>query len=45
MTYAYLRQMPDNNNMSEQQRNILSFSLAQNLDIDKEVIEYSSKIM
>ena len=43
MTYAYLRQMPDNNNMSEQQRNILSFSLAQNLDIDKEVIEYSSK--
>jgi len=43
MTYAYLRQMPDNNNMSEQQRNILSFSLTQNLDIDKEVIEYSSK--
>jgi DNA invertase Pin-like site-specific DNA recombinase len=35
--------MPDNNNMSEQQRNILSFSLTQNLDIDKEVIEYSSK--
>jgi DNA invertase Pin-like site-specific DNA recombinase len=43
MNYAYLRQMPDNNNMSEQQRNILSFSLAQNLEIDKEVIEYSSK--
>ncbi|HEC45461.1 MAG: hypothetical protein B6D54_00045 [Epsilonproteobacteria bacterium 4484_65] len=43
MTYAYLRQMPDNNNMSEQQRNILSFSLTQNIDIDKEVIEYSSK--
>ncbi len=43
MNYAYLRQMPDNNNMSEQQRNILSFSLAQNLSIDKEVIEYSSK--
>jgi len=35
--------MPDNNNMSEQQRNILSFSLTQNIDIDKEVIEYSSK--
>ncbi len=43
MNYAYLRQMPDNSNMSEQQRNILSFSLAQNLHIDKEVIEYSSK--
>ena len=43
MNYAYLRQMPDNNNMSEQQRNILSFSLAQDLEIDKEVIEYSSK--
>ena len=43
MNYAYLRQMPDNHNMSEQQRNILSFSLAQNLVIDKEVIEYSSK--
>lgn len=43
MTYAYLRQMSDNNNMSEQQRSILSFSLTQNIDIDKEVIEYSSK--
>ncbi|SFV63492.1 hypothetical protein MNB_SV-3-483 [hydrothermal vent metagenome] len=43
MNYAYLRQMPDNINMSEQQRNILSFSLAQNLTIDKEVIEYSGK--
>lgn len=43
MTYVYLRQMPDKNNMSEQQRNILSFSLAQGIDIDKEVIEYSNK--
>jgi len=43
MNYAYLRQMPDNHDMSEQQRNILSFSLAQNLEIDKEVIEYSNK--
>ena len=43
MNYAYLRQMPDNSTMSEQQCNILSFSLAQNLQIDKEVIEYSSK--
>jgi len=43
MNYAYVRQMPDNNNMSEQQRNILSFSLAQDLEIDKEVVEYSGK--
>ena len=43
MNYAYLRQMPDNNNMSEQQRSILSFSLAQDMEIDKEVVEYSSK--
>jgi DNA invertase Pin-like site-specific DNA recombinase len=43
MNYAYLRQMPDNNNMSEQQRSILSFSLAQDIEIDKEVVEYSSK--
>ncbi len=43
MTYAYLRQMPDHNNISEQQRNILSFSLTQNINIDKEVVEYSNK--
>jgi DNA invertase Pin-like site-specific DNA recombinase len=43
MNYAYLRQMPDNNNMSVQQCNILSFSLMQNIKIDKEVIEYSGK--
>ena len=43
MTYAYLRQMPDNANLSEQQRNILSFSLTPGMEIDKEVIEYSTK--
>ena len=43
MTYAYLRQMPDNVNLSDQQRNILSFSLTQGMEIDKEVIEYSTK--
>jgi len=35
--------MPDHNNISEQQRNILSFSLTQNINIDKEVVEYSNK--
>jgi len=43
MTYAYLRQMSDHANLPDQQRNILSFSLTQNLEIDKEVIEYSTK--
>jgi len=43
MTYAYLRQMPNYSNLSEQQRNILSFALTQGLQIDKEVIEYSTK--
>jgi len=43
MTYAYLRQMPSHSNLSEQQRSILSFALTQGLQIDKEVIEYSTK--
>ena len=43
MTYAYLRQIPGHGNLSEQQRHILSFALARGLQIDKEVIEYSTK--
>ena len=43
MTYAYLRQMPNHSHLSEQQRTILSFAVAQGLQIDKEVIEYSTK--
>ena len=43
MTYAYLRQMPGHTTLSEQQRTILSFALTQGLQIDKEVIEYSTK--
>jgi len=43
MYYAYLRQMPDSHHMSEQQRNILSYALAQGLEIHKEVVEYSNK--
>jgi len=43
MTYAYLRQMSGYSNLSRQQRNILSFALTQGLEIDKEVIEYSTK--
>jgi len=43
MNYAYLRQIPDSHSMSHQQQVILSYSLTQKLEIDKEVIEYSSK--
>jgi len=43
MTYAYLRQMPGQSTLSQQQRSILSFALTQGLQIDKEVIEYSTK--
>jgi DNA invertase Pin-like site-specific DNA recombinase len=35
--------MPNYNNLSQQQRNILSFALTKGLQIDKEVIEYSTK--
>ena len=43
MSYAYLRQMPDSSSMSEQQRHILSYALAQGLEIEKEVVEYSNR--
>jgi len=43
MVYAYLRQMPGDNNLSQQQRTILSFAMKHGLQIDKEVIEYSTK--
>lgn len=43
MNYAYLRQMPEGNTISDQQYYILSFSLVRGLTIDKEVVEYSSK--
>jgi DNA invertase Pin-like site-specific DNA recombinase len=43
MNYAYIRQMPDAKSISQQQKSILSFSLTQDLEIQKEVVEYSSK--
>ena len=43
MTYAYLRQIPGFENLSQQQRNILSFALTRGIQIDKEVIEYNTK--
>ena len=43
MNYAYIRQMSDAKSISQQQKSILSFSLTQDLEIQKEVVEYSSK--
>jgi len=43
MTYAYLRQLRGKRNIAQQQSVILSFSLGQGLNIDKEVFEYSNK--
>jgi DNA invertase Pin-like site-specific DNA recombinase len=43
MIYAYLRQLSGKRNIAEQQSVILSFSLSRGLNIDKEVIEYSTK--
>ncbi|HHO41907.1 MAG TPA: hypothetical protein ENN12_00935 [Epsilonproteobacteria bacterium] len=43
MFYAYLRQTSQHSNLSEQQQSIISFSLSQQIMIDKEVVEYSVK--
>ncbi len=43
MNYAYIRQMPHFVPLSQQQRDILSFAMEHHLDIEKEVVEYSSK--
>ena len=42
MVYSYIRQLHGLSSLSEQQRDILSFSLANNIEIDKEVVEYSN---
>jgi len=43
MIYAYLRQAPQSQLLSEQQKIISTFALTQIIQIDKEVIEYSAK--
>jgi len=43
MIYAYIRQIPNFSHLVEQQRDILTFSLTKGLEIDKEVVEYSTK--
>ena len=43
MVYAYMRQVPGFPHLTKQQSDILSFSLKQELKIDKEVVEYATK--
>ncbi|UPT77613.1 recombinase family protein [Sulfurovum sp. XGS-02] len=43
MVYAYMRQVPGFPHLTTQQSDILSFSLRNELDIDKEVVEYATK--
>jgi DNA invertase Pin-like site-specific DNA recombinase len=43
MIYAYFRHISNQINLSEQQQMVLSFSLNKQMDIDKEVVEYSAK--
>ena len=43
MVYGYIRQLHGLSSLSEQQRDILSFSLANDIQVDKEVVEYSNR--
>jgi DNA invertase Pin-like site-specific DNA recombinase len=43
MVYGYIRQLHGLISLSDQQRDILSFSLANDIQIDKEVVEYSNR--
>ena len=43
MIYAYIRQIPHITHLVEQKHEVLAFSLAKGLHIDKEVIEYATK--
>lgn len=43
MIYGYMRQVPNLENLVSQKQNILSFSHLENLEIDKEVVEYATK--
>jgi DNA invertase Pin-like site-specific DNA recombinase len=43
MTYAYLRQIPGARNLTLQQKSVIGYALSQGLEIDKEVVEHSSR--
>jgi DNA invertase Pin-like site-specific DNA recombinase len=43
MTYAYLRQIPGAKNLTLQQKSVIGYALGRGLEIDKEVVEHSSR--
>jgi len=43
MTYAYLRQVPGTKSLTLQQKDVIGYALTQGLEIEKEVVEHSSK--
>jgi DNA invertase Pin-like site-specific DNA recombinase len=43
MTYAYMRQVPNLENLVTQKQNILTFTHQEKMEVDKEVVEYSTK--
>ena len=43
MTYAFLRQFPGSKNLTLQQKEVVAFALNRGLEIDKEVVEHSSR--
>ncbi len=43
MVYAYMRQVPNFDNLVFQKNNIITFSHLKSIDIEQEVIEYSTK--
>ncbi len=45
MVYAYIRQAPGFPQLVEQQHDIMSFLLGKKLEVDKEVVEYATKIL
>lgn len=43
MVYAYMRQVPNFDNLAKQKNTILSFSHYKGIDIEQEVVEYATK--
>ncbi|WP_456323868.1 recombinase family protein [Hydrogenimonas sp.] len=43
MTYAYLRQIPGAKNLTIQQKEVIGFALFHEIEIDREVVEHSSR--
>ena len=45
MVYAYMRQVPNFDNLVEQKNVIIAFSHLKDIDIEQEVVEYAIKVL